>query len=91
MHARTPLCSLVTRVGKLTLQVPRDWASLFAPMVFVRYQRHEQALVSTLAECDLPGVSTRKVREVVETLSGETLGASAVSRATKQLEATLPT
>ena len=43
--------TLVTRVGKVTLEVPRDRASLFTPSVFVRYQRHEQALVSTLAEC----------------------------------------
>jgi putative transposase len=55
----------------------------------LRYQRHEQALVSTLAECYLQGVSTRKVREVVETLCGETVSASTVSRATKQLDATL--
>ncbi len=81
--------TLVTRLGKLTLAIPRDRSSLFTPSVFPRYQRHEQALVSTLAECYLQGVSTRKVREVVETLCGETVSASTVSRATKQLDATL--
>lgn len=80
---------LVTRVGKVRLEVPQDRASLVTPSVFVRYQRHEQALVSTLAECYLQGVSTRKVREVVETLCGETVSARTVSRATKQLDTTL--
>lgn len=43
----------------------------------------------TLAECDLQGVSTRKVRQLVETLCGETVRASTVSWATKQLDGTL--
>jgi putative transposase len=81
--------TLVTRVGRLVLQVPRDRAALFRPSVFARYQRHEQALVSTLAECYLQGVSTRKVRHVVETLCGESVSASLVSAATKRLDAAL--
>jgi putative transposase len=81
--------SLVTRVGRLTLRVPRDRAALFEPTVFARYQRHEQALVATLAECYLQGVSTRKVRRVVETLCGEQVSASRVSTATKRLDAAL--
>lgn len=80
---------LVTRVGRLVLRVPRDRASLFVPTVFARYQRHEQALIATLAECYLQGVSTRKVRHVVETLCGETVSASTVSAATKRLDAVL--
>jgi putative transposase len=81
--------TLVTRVGRLTLRVPRDRASLFQPAVFARYQRHEQALLATLATCYLQGVSTRKVRRVVETLCGETVSASLVSAATKRLDAAL--
>ncbi len=81
--------TLVTRVGALTLAVPRDRAGCFAPTVFARYQRHEQALLCTLTECYLQGVSTRKVRAVVETLCGETVSASLVSAATKRLDATL--
>jgi transposase-like protein len=81
--------TLVTRVGRIALRVPRDRASLFTPTVFARYQRHEQALVATLAECYLQGVSTRKVRAVVETLCGETVSASTVSAATKRLDAAL--
>jgi len=81
--------TLVTRVGALELSIPRDRAALFQPTVFQRYARHEQALIATLAECYLQGVSTRKVREVVETLCGETVSASLVSSATKRLDATL--
>ena len=81
--------TLVTRVGRLTLEVPRDRAGCFTPTVFARYQRHEQALLCTLTECYLQGVSTRKVRHVVETLCGETVSASLVSAATKRLDASL--
>ena len=81
--------TLVTRVGRLAVRVPRDRASLFEPAVFARYQRHERALVATLAECYLQGVSTRKVRRVVETLCGERVSASLVSAATKRLDGAL--
>ena len=81
--------TLVTRVGRLTLEVPRDRAGGFTPTIFARSQRHEQALLCTLTECYLQGVSTRKVRHVVKTLCGETVSASLVSAATKRLDASL--
>lgn len=81
--------TLVTRVGRLVLAVPRDRAGCFAPSIFPRYQRHEQALLLTLTECYLQGVSTRKVRHVVEMLAGESVSASLVSAATKRLDASL--
>ncbi|MCA2990262.1 IS256 family transposase [Gemmatimonas sp.] len=82
---------LITRIGKVELRVPRDRAGLFEPTVFARYQRHEQALLSAMATCYLQGVSTRKVRRIMEQLSGEPVSASTVSRATKQLDAQLAT
>ena len=42
--------TLVTRVGKLELRVPQDRDGRFSTELFERYQRSEQALVSTLAE-----------------------------------------
>ena len=60
--------TLLTRVGPLTLRVPRDRAGEFEPTLFARYQRSEQALVLALAEMYLQGVSTRKVSAVVEQL-----------------------
>src|SRR5690348_15526377 len=58
-----------TRVGSLELRVPRDRAGLFQPTLFARYERSEQALVSALVEMYIQGVSTRKVRRIVETLA----------------------
>src|SRR6187455_3046933 len=60
--------TLVTRVGKLELRVPQDRDGRFSTELFERYQRSEQALVSTLAEMYVQGVSTRKVKAVTKTL-----------------------
>lgn len=81
--------TLVTRVGSLTLTVPRDRAGEFQPSLFARYQRSEQALVLTLAEMYLQGVSTRKVSAIVEQLCGTTVSASTVSACTQTLDASL--
>jgi putative transposase len=81
--------TLVTRVGRLTLKVPRDRAGEFQPTLFARYQRSEQALVLTLAEMYLQGVSTRKVSAIVEQLCGTTISASTVSACTQTLDAGL--
>lgn len=80
---------LLTRVGSLELRVPRDRAGQFQPALFARYQRSEQALVLTLAEMYLQGVSTRKVAAVVEQLCGTTISASTVSACTQTLDAGL--
>lgn len=80
---------LLTRVGSLELRVPRDRAGQFQPALFARYQRSEQALVLTLAEMYLQGVSTRKVAAVVEQLCGTTVSASTVSACTQTLDAGL--
>jgi transposase-like protein len=52
--------SLITRVGTLELQVPQDRLGRFSTELFERYQRSEKALVGTLAEMYVQGVSTRK-------------------------------
>ncbi|ESY17750.1 hypothetical protein X749_30575 [Mesorhizobium sp. LNJC391B00] len=54
--------TLVTRVGKLELRVPQDRAGRFSTELVERYQRSERALVATLTEMYVQGVSTRKVR-----------------------------
>ena len=54
--------SLTTRVGTLTLRVPQDRDGTFSTELFARYQRSEQALVTTLMEMYLQGVSTRNVK-----------------------------
>jgi transposase-like protein len=71
--------SLVTRIGKLELRVPRDREGRFSTELFERYQRSEKALVSALAEMYVQGVSTRKVRVVTEDLCGHAFSASTIS------------
>ena len=51
---------LTTRVGTLTLRVPRIRGGKFSTELFARYQRSEQALVLALMEMVVNGVSTRK-------------------------------
>jgi putative transposase len=45
----------------------------FYPSILERYQRSEAALVTSLAECYVQGVSTRKVSRICEELFGDTL------------------
>lgn len=79
----------VTRVGPLTLKIPRDRAGRFQPSLFARYQRSEKALVTALQEMYIQGVSTRKVSAIVEQLCGTTISASEVSALVKKLDAEL--
>ena len=71
--------TLVTRVGKIVLRVPRDRAGIFSTEIFERYQRSEKALALAIAEMYIQGVSTRRVREIAEELFGEDISASTVS------------
>ena len=75
--------SLVTRVGALELRVPQDRAGRFSTELFERYQRSEKALVGTLAEMYVQGVSTRKVKAVTEALCGHSFSASSISQINK--------
>lgn len=77
---------LVTRVGKVELRVPQDRQGRFNTEVFERYQRSEKALVSTLSEMYVQGVSTRKVRAITETLCGHGFSASTISSINKRLD-----
>ncbi len=78
--------TLVTRVGKLELRVPQDRDGRFSTELFERYQRSEQALVATLAEMYVQGVSTRKVKAITEELCGHAVSASAISAINKRLD-----
>lgn len=81
--------SLITRIGKLELRVPRDRDGRFSTELFDRYQRSEKALVSALAEMYVQGVSTRKVKAVTEELCGHAFSASTISQINKGLDAAL--
>lgn len=81
--------SLVTRIGKLELRVPRDRGGEFSTALFERYARSERALVSALAEMYVQGVSTRKVKAITEELCGHSFSASAISSINKGLDEAL--
>ena len=77
---------LNTRVGRITLQVPRHRNIPFKTLVFENYSRSEAALVAGMAEMVVNGVSTRKVSRVMETLCGTSFSKSAVSEVCKDLD-----
>ena len=81
--------TLTTRVGTLELQVPQDRDGTFATEVFSLYQRSEQALVATLMEMYVQGVSTRKVAAITEQLCGTSFSKSQVSALTGRLDVEL--
>ena len=78
---------LTTRIGGIVLDVPRHRREPFSTMVFENYKRSEAALVTTMAEMVLGGVSTAKVGRVMETLCGRYFSKSTVSEACRELDA----
>ena len=78
-----------TRVGEITFAVPQVREGGFYPSALEKGLRSERALVTTLAEMYVQGVSTRKVKAITEELCGIEISAMQVSRATAQLDAVL--
>jgi putative transposase len=77
---------LHTRVGTITLSVPRIRGAKFTTELFMRYQRSEQALILALMEMVVNGVSTRKVSGITEELCGTEFSKSTVSDLCKRLD-----
>lgn len=77
---------LVMSIGRVKLRVPRTREGEFSPTVFEKYARCEQALVLSMLEMVVNGVSTRKVTKVVEQLCGESVSKSFVSSLTERLD-----
>ena len=77
---------LTTRIGTITLKVPRHRNGEFSTSMFQRYQRSEQALILAMIEMVINGVSTRKIENVTEELCGKSFSKSTVSNLCKQLD-----
>jgi transposase-like protein len=77
---------LTTRVGTLTLRVPRHRDGKFSTSMFERYQRSEQALVLAMIEMVINGVSTRKIENITEELCGKSFSKSTVSKLCENLD-----
>lgn len=78
--------TLKTRIGAIELDVPRHRNTPFRTLVFDNYQRSEAALVATMAQMVVEGVSTRKVAAVVEELCGQAPSKSQVSEVCARLD-----
>jgi transposase-like protein len=84
--ATTLTASLRTRIGDLDLRIPQVRNSDFYPQALERGSRSERALKLSLAEMYVQGVSTRKVKAIIEQLCGFEDTSAQVSRATAELD-----
>jgi transposase-like protein len=75
-----------TRVGSLELLIPKLRNGTFSTTLFANYERSEKALVLSLMEMVLQGVSTRKVSKITETLCGTSFSKSTVSKLCEELD-----
>jgi len=79
--------SLKTRVGELELRVPQArGVEPYSPMFFAKWERSERALLVACSEMYFMGVSTRKVKKVLEKMGGFELSASTVSCVAQELD-----
>lgn len=77
---------LLMSIGNITLKVPRTRNGEFSTSVFEKYARCDQALVLSMLEMVINGVSTRKVTNIVEQLCGKNVSKSFISSLTQKLD-----
>lgn len=77
---------LILSIGRVTLKVPRTRKGDFSPSLFEKYARCDQAFVLSMLEMVVNGVSTRKVKNVVQQLCGESVSKSFVSSLIEKLD-----
>lgn len=78
---------LKTRMGELSLEVPQvRGVEPYSPTFFAKWERSERALLVACAEMYFMGVSTRKVKKVLEKMGGFELSASTVSCVASELD-----
>ena len=73
-------------MGSITLGIPQFIKGKLNTNLFDRYQRSEQALITTLVEMVVNGVSTRKIRKITQELCGVEISKSTVSDMVKTLD-----
>ena len=81
--------ALRSRLGTLSLKVPQTRDSEFYPQSLERGLRSERALLLAIAEMYVQGVSTRRVKKIVEELCGLEISSTQVSRAATELDVLL--
>jgi putative transposase len=78
-----------TRMGAMSLQVPQTRGVEFYPSMLEKGQRTEKAFMAALAEMYVHGTSTRKVKNIVETMCGFEVSSTQVSKAAAELDKVL--
>ena len=78
---------LETRMGTLSLAIPKLRRGSYLPDFLEPRRRWEQAFVNVAAEAYVVGVSTRKVEALVEALGCRGMSKSEVSRLAQELDA----
>ncbi len=76
-----------TRVGSISLQVPRVRDGSYFPSLLEPRRRAERALVAVVQEAYIQGVSTRRVDDLVQALGLAGMSKSQVSRLCAELDA----
>lgn len=75
-----------TRLGTLTLQVPKVREGGYVPTFIEHRKRSEQALISVIQEAVVQGVSTRKIESVLEEFGIAGVSAGQVSQLCASLD-----
>jgi transposase-like protein len=75
-----------SRLGALSLKVPQTRDGGFYPQSLEKGLRSERALLLSIAEMYVQGVSTRRVKKIVEELCGMEVSSTQVSRAAAELD-----
>jgi putative transposase len=78
--------TIKSRLGELRLSVPQTRDGEFYPQSLEKGLRSERALLLAIAEMYVQGVSTRRVKKIVEELCGMEVSSTQVSRAAKELD-----
>lgn len=78
--------TLLTKLGTLTLTKPEFREKSFETVVFEKYSRVEKALINAILESYIQGVSTRKVRHIMEEFGVTGISAETVSHMGKALD-----
>lgn len=75
-----------TRLGTVYLMIPKVRKGGYVPFFLTEKQRSEQALIALVQEAFVNGISTRKVKKVMQSLGIENISAGQVSQLTKGLD-----
>lgn len=78
--------TIKSRLGVLSVKVPQTRDGEFYPQSLEKGLRSERALLLAIAEMYVQGVSTRRVKRIVEELCGMDVSSTQVSRAAAELD-----